>query len=138
VIVHLGLRKIERVFPLDVASAHVVADGVADELQARRQHQGKLRLGDAPLAVAADMDAVVGAGDAVRRRLEEYFRSRRRIDEVVELGRPDRLALAGLLASLVGDARRPDFLVIDRRKQREVAKRERTPFVDELAGQRRG
>src|SRR5205085_814372 len=35
-VVALGLRQVERVVPFDVAGAHVVADGEADELELAR------------------------------------------------------------------------------------------------------
>ena len=58
------------------------------------------------------------ARDAVRGRLEEEFRALRRIDPVVEVtaARVVRLLDARRPASVIRDARRPDFLADDRRQ----------------------
>src|SRR5262249_10142390 len=120
----LGLRQVERVFTLDIARTHVVADGVADDFEFRRDYQSQLWFGDIPVAVGADADALAGAGNAVGRGLEEQLRSPRRVDEIIEPRRTSGFALAGFLRALVRDTRGPDFLLIDRCQQRDVAQAE--------------
>src|SRR5262249_18841337 len=115
------LRQIERVFAFDVAGAHVIADGVADQFEPGREHECKLRFGNAPAAVAADVYWLPGPDDPAWRRLEEEFGTRRRIHQVVESGGADRFTFAGLLAAFVGDASRPDLLPVDGRQRRHIA-----------------
>ena len=61
--------------------------------------------------------------DAVRRGLEEQLRPRRSIDAVVARRGRRRFLHPGRLAPLVGDAGRPDFLLVDRRQQRDLLQR---------------
>src|SRR5262249_6840474 len=124
VVVDLRLRQVERVFALDVAGAHVVADGVADDLEPRRQYQRDLRLRHRPAAVVTNPHALAGADYAIGGRLEEEFRPFRRVHQVVKLGGAGGLALARLAAALVGDAGGPHLLAVDRRQQRHVVQRQ--------------
>src|SRR6266446_593354 len=74
IIVDLGLWQVERIFSLDVASAHVVADREPDDLKMGRDDQSQLRLGHAPLAVAANVNPAARIDHALRIGLEEQFR----------------------------------------------------------------
>src|SRR5438094_4215179 len=56
IIVDLGLWQVEWILSFDVAGAHVVADSESDDLKMRRDDQSQLRLGHAPLAVAANVN----------------------------------------------------------------------------------
>src|SRR5881394_2077206 len=73
-VVHLGLRKVEQVFPFDVTRTHVVPDGVADDSPAGIDDQNQFRLRHAPAGVFANADRVTRLDDFFRKRLEEYFR----------------------------------------------------------------
>ena len=140
IVVELGLRQIERILALDVAGAHVVADGEPDQLSLRRNDQRQFRLGNRPFRVAADADRLAGTGDAPRHGLEEQLRPRRRIHPVVVRGARFRFLHAGHLAPLVRHPRRPDFLMVERRQhphlrrgdQRGVGIEQRTDEVHRI------
>ncbi len=126
-VVDLGLRKIERIFALDIARAHIVADGVADDLAARVDEQRQLRLGNRPRSVGANAHVAAGAGDAARRGFEEKLRALGGVNAVVEIAaaRVFRLGHARAAAAKVGNARGPDFLVADggfEMRSRNIAK----------------
>src|SRR5215218_7088204 len=72
--VHLRLREVQRVFALDAARRHVVADGVTDDLAVAVDRESQLRLRHVPGRVAPDRDLLAGSGNAARRRLKEDFR----------------------------------------------------------------
>ena len=57
--VDLGLGEIERVFAFDVAAAHIVADGVADDLPAGVITRASSGSGTFQVRVPADADWVV-------------------------------------------------------------------------------
>ena len=59
-VVHLGLRQVERILALDVATAHVIADSESHQPQSRREHQGELRLGNVPSSVRANLHRFAG------------------------------------------------------------------------------
>src|SRR5262249_37184479 len=84
-LIDLRLRKVERVFTLDIARAHVVSDGVANDFAAAAQHQSQLRLGDGPLCIAADANLAARADNAAPCGFEEELRALGRIDAVVEI-----------------------------------------------------
>ena len=96
-VVDLGLRQIERVLAFDVARAHVVADGVADELAAAARSPGP-----APARARSSgyrggcARGCAGAGDAVGGRLEEQLGRAGRVDQVVKLAAPTDSRLAAL------------------------------------------
>ena len=91
-VVDLGLRQIERILSLDIARAHVVADGVADDLAAIVDEQRQLRLGHVPLGVAANAHVASRSGDAAGRGLEEKLRPLGGIDAIVEVAAAGRLS----------------------------------------------
>ena len=111
--INLRLRQIERVLSLDVASGHVVADGVADDGPGRRNDESQFGLGDRPLAVGADPNRLAGIDEPLGRGLQEELGPLGGVDLVVELGGAARFLLAGDLAPLVGDAGGPDLLPVD-------------------------
>ena len=74
------------------------------------KNQRQLGLGNAPARVAPDADRLARADDPAGSRLEEQLGPTRRVDQVVERGRLVGFLLARDLASLVSDARTPDFL----------------------------
>src|SRR5713226_1418823 len=122
IVVHLGLRQVKRVFALNIASAHVIADGVADDLQLRGDDQCQFRFRHTPLAVTADMDSAARTDDAMRIGFEEQLRPRRGIDQIVKPSRAFRLALASLLTTLVSHSGCPHFLLVDRGQEGDVLK----------------
>src|SRR5262249_24260783 len=100
-IVDFRLREIKRVFPFDVPRAHVVADGVTDDLQLGREDERQFRLRDAPLRILANSYPRAGTHHAMGRAFEEELGPRGAIDHVVELRRPFGLGLSRLFTALV-------------------------------------
>ena len=119
-VVDLGLREVEEVFALDVARAHVVADGEAGEFAAGIEHEGQLGLGHVPLCVGADANLVAGADGLFGHGFEEEFRPGRVIHAVVGGGAEVAFLHAGGLAAEVGDAHGPDLLPVDGREEFHV------------------
>ena len=78
------MREIERVRPFDVASADIVAQGEADDLELRRQDESQFRLRDRPLGVMSDSDRFARSGDSAGVGLEEEFGPVGAVDLVVE------------------------------------------------------
>ena len=120
-VVHLGLRQVEQVFTLDVARAHVVANGTAGDVTTRIHHQHQFRLRHAPLGIGADADRLAAGHDFLGERLEEQLRPRRVVNSVIGSGAEIGLLHPGVFASQVGDAGGPDFLHLNRAKQRHVS-----------------
>ncbi len=114
-VVDLGLRKIEGIGALDVARAHVVADGVSDDLAAWIDDESEFGLGYGPGGVVADFDVAVGACDFVGYGFEEELGAFGGVDAVVEVSAACVLGFgdAGAAAAVVGDAGGPDLLIFD-------------------------
>jgi len=120
-----GLRQVERIFPLDVAAAHVVADRVAENAAGAVQHEAEFGFGHLPGRVAAQADGLARADGPRRRRFEEQFRPLRPVHFVVHRFRGGavrvRLFVARRLAALVGDPGRPHFRRFHGRKEPQPA-----------------
>ena len=82
-VVDLGLRKIERIVPFDVAAAHVVSDGVTDDLPPTGNHESKLRFGDVPCRVLSNSEQAEMSAAAVRGSFEKNLRSWSGINAIV-------------------------------------------------------
>ncbi len=123
-VVDLGLREVKRVGSFDVTGAHVVADGVADDLGARIDEEGEFGLGDGPGGVATDFDGAVGACDLVSDGFEEELGAFGGVDTVVEVAASCVFGFgdAGAATAVVGDSGGPDLLIADGRQERCVQK----------------
>jgi hypothetical protein len=123
-VVDFGLRKIERVGAFDVAGAHVVADGVADDLAARVDEKGEFGFRHRPRGVTTDFDEAVRACDFVGDSFEEELGAFGGVDAVVEISSACVFGFgdAGAAAAVVGDAGGPDLLIADGGKKRSVDK----------------
>ena len=121
-VVDLGLREVERVGAFDVAGAHVVADGVADDLAARVDDEREFRFGDGPGGIAANFDLTVGACDFVTYGFEEELGAFGSVDAVVEVAASGVFGFgdAGAAAAVVGYAGGPDLLIADGGEERGV------------------
>src|SRR6185437_12518239 len=118
-VVDLGLRKVEWILALDVARAHVIADGVADDLAARIEQQRQFGLGDRPSCVGADANIRAGTDHTTCCRLEEELRTNGGVDAIVEAA---TTSVPGLLharaaAAKVGNPRSPYLLRANRREE---------------------
>src|SRR5690606_30379484 len=110
--VDLGLGQIERVLALDIATAHVVADGDADNLHGWIHDQRQFRLGHIPVRIAADAYLAVGADYPGSARLEKDLRARGGVDARIDIAAVDCLFLARGAAAFVGDAGSPYILLV--------------------------
>ena len=117
-VVDLGLGQVERVLALDVAGAHVVADGVADDDAAGIDDESEFGLGHGPFCVLADADLVAGADGAAGGGLEEELWALGGVDAVVKIATAGVFGFlhARAAAAVVGDAGGPDFLVVNGRE----------------------
>ncbi len=117
--VDFGLRQVERVFALDVARTHVVANRVAEDVAGLVDGQRHFRLGHVPVRIAADAHLRAWPHDALRGGLEENFRTWGIVDAIVKGAAAGVLGFidAGVAAAQVGDACGPYFLVADRREE---------------------
>src|ERR1035441_6494982 len=106
-----GARQVERVLPFDIAGAHVVADGIAEDAAGGRDQQGQLGLRHIPGGIGADADGFAGTGDSMRRGLEEELGALGLVDAIVEAFSSGgfRLGHAGGAAAVIGDAGGPDL-----------------------------
>ena len=132
--VNLGLRQIERVLAFDVAAAHVVAGGYADDFEGGVDDQRQLRLRHIPGGVAANAHRRVRRDNPGTARFEEELGPRRRVDAGIDVAAVQRLFLACGAAAFVGDAGRPHVLVVHRRQQRQPIGRARAVEVCDRIG----
>src|SRR6185436_17966137 len=117
-VVHLGLRQVERVVALDVARGDVVARAVADDLEIAIQDQRELGLRHVPLGVAPHPNVHAVAHGTYADGLEEQLRAVGDVHLLIDVFYR-RFVRARLATAFVGNAARPNFLVVfDRRQQR--------------------
>src|SRR5581483_7729702 len=105
-----------RVLAFDVARAHVVGDGVAEDFSAWADEQGKLGFRHRPFGIASNRNLTARADHPVRSGFEEELRTFRPIDAVVEIAATGGLRFfhARVAAAMVSDAGGPDLLADDR------------------------
>src|SRR5258708_38154058 len=84
-VVNLGLRQIEWVLALNIARAHIIANGVADDPAWGAHHQSQLWLRHRPMSIGANPYLAACAHRSARRGLEKQFRSFCRIDAIVKI-----------------------------------------------------
>ncbi len=68
--VNLGLRKVEWIFALDIARAHVIADGVSEDSATRIDGQGDLWLWHVPCRITANAHLSGGPSHSAGSALE--------------------------------------------------------------------
>ena len=130
-VVDLSLRKIERIGAFDIAGAHIVADGVADDLRARIDDESEFGFGHGPRCVAANLYATVGSCDLVGDGFEEELGALGGVNPIIEVAAAGVFGFgdARAAAAVIGDAGGPDLLVADRGEER---------YVEEVIGWWRG
>src|SRR5579863_2966409 len=112
-VIHLCLGQIERILALDIARAHVIADGVAVDAALWADDESELRFRHGPMGVAPDPNFAPRTDCTAGRRFEEEFRAFGGIDAIVEVAATCvfRFFHACAATAIVGDAGSPHLLM---------------------------
>src|SRR5579863_7088302 len=115
-VIHLRLRQIKGILPLNITRTHVVADCVPEDFSFGTHQQHQFRLRHRPLRVPPYCNLPQMSNDSVCGRLKEEFRPLRVINAVVEISATGgfRLFHPGVAALEVRYPCRPNFLSPDR------------------------
>src|ERR1039457_1087033 len=92
-VVNLGLWQVEWVLAFNIAGAHVIANGVANDPACGAHHQSQLRLRHRPMSIGANLYLAASARRSARRGLEKQFRSFCRIDAIVKISSASAIRL---------------------------------------------
>src|SRR5580658_1277436 len=114
-VVDLGLGKVERILAFDIARAHVIADGVADDAAIGADDKSELRLGNGPVGIGADANFAPGSCGATGAAFEKQLGPFSRVDAIIEVAATGVFGFfhACAAAPVVGDAGGPYLLMAD-------------------------
>ena len=115
-VVHLGLGKVEGVFPFDIPGAHVVADREAENATAAVDCQGELRFWNIPFGIFAYPHRCSMSYSGAAAAFVEKLRALGIVHPVVEGTSPRFLGFlhTRIPAAVIGNAGSPDLLAVGR------------------------